>query len=131
VHIAKAYGIFADRMKAVTFCLARFDDETKESFMDLYTKVDEQVIAVEENEDTARAEIIVDADDDDAADLDIFDSEKLNKIADAAAAPKVPTLSMPKSLKIEQIEAENAEEDAEIADAADAMSDAASDYTPF
>ena len=122
VHIAKAYGIFADRMKAVTFCLARFDDETKESFMDLYTKVDEQVIAVEENEDTARAEIIEDADD--------------------AAAPKVPTLSVngqrprvssvSKSLTIEQIEAENAEEDdAEIADAADAMSDAASDYTPF
>jgi MoxR-like ATPase len=41
VHIAKAYGIFADRLKAVTFCLNRFDDETKESFMDLYTKVDE------------------------------------------------------------------------------------------
>jgi hypothetical protein len=131
VHIAKAYGIFADRMKAVTFCLARFDDETKESFMDLYTKVDEQVIAVEENEDTARAEIIVDADDDDAADLDIFDSEKLNKIADAAAAPKgrVPTLSMPKSLTTEQEDADVT--DAEIADAADAMSDAASDYTPF
>jgi MoxR-like ATPase len=131
VHIAKAYGIFADRMKAVTFCLARFDDETKESFMDLYTKVDEQVIAVEENEDTARAEIIVDADDDDAADLDIFDSEKLNKIADAAAAPKVPTLSMPydPARTAEQIDADVT--DAEIADAADAMSDAASDYTPF
>jgi len=140
VHIAKAYGIFADRMKAVTFCLARFDDETKESFMDLYTKVDEQVIAVEENEDTARAEIIEDADD--AANLDIFDSEKLNEIAVDAAAPRVPTLSVngqrprvssvSKSLTIEQIEAENAEEDdAEIADAADAMSDAASDYTPF
>ena len=26
------------------FCLARFDDETKESFMDLYTKIDEQAI---------------------------------------------------------------------------------------
>ena len=108
VHIAKAYGIFADRMKAVTFCLARFDDETKESFMDLYTKVDEQVIAVEENEDTARAEIIEDAD---------------------AAGPKVPTLSMPKSLTTEQEDADVT--DAEIADAADAMSDAASDYTPF
>ena len=41
VHISKAYGIFADRLKAITFCLNRFDEETKESFMDLYTKVDE------------------------------------------------------------------------------------------
>jgi len=47
VHIAKAYGIFADRLKAVTFCLNRFDDETKESFMDLYTKVDEHAVAPE------------------------------------------------------------------------------------
>ena len=45
VHIAKAYGIFADRMKAVTYCLNRFDEETKESFMDLYTKVDENATA--------------------------------------------------------------------------------------
>ena len=50
VHIAKAYGIFADRLKAVTFCLNRFDDETKESFMDLYTKVDEHaVVATPDN----------------------------------------------------------------------------------
>ena len=27
-------------MKAIELCVARFDDETKESFMDLYTKVD-------------------------------------------------------------------------------------------
>jgi len=47
VHIAKAYGIFADRLKAVTFCLNRFDDETKESFMDLYTKVDEHAVTPE------------------------------------------------------------------------------------
>ena len=43
VHIAKAYGIFGDRMKAVTYCLNRFDAETKASFMDLYTKFDENV----------------------------------------------------------------------------------------
>jgi hypothetical protein len=45
VHIAKAYGIFGDRMKAVTYCLNRFDDETKASFMDLYTKCDENATA--------------------------------------------------------------------------------------
>jgi len=56
VHIAKAYGIFADRLKAVTFCLNRFDDETKESFMDLYTKVDEHAVASEEGSDDIAAE---------------------------------------------------------------------------
>ena len=27
-------------MKAITMCLERFDDETRDSFADLYTKVD-------------------------------------------------------------------------------------------
>ena len=40
VHIAKAFKIFKDRLKAIQLCVARFDDETKEAFMDLYTKVD-------------------------------------------------------------------------------------------
>jgi MoxR-like ATPase len=40
VHIAKAYGIYGDRIKAITFCLNRFDTDTKISFIDLYTKID-------------------------------------------------------------------------------------------
>ena len=40
VHIAKAYKIFGDRMKAIELCVARFDTETKTAFMDLYTKLD-------------------------------------------------------------------------------------------
>ena len=43
VHIAKAYKIFGDRMKAIELCVARFDTETKTAFMDLYTKVDGKV----------------------------------------------------------------------------------------
>ena len=43
VHIAKAFIIFKDRMKAIELCVARFDIETKEAFIDLYTKVDAQV----------------------------------------------------------------------------------------
>ena len=39
-HIVKAFAIFGDKMKAIELCVARFDDETKESFLDLYTKVD-------------------------------------------------------------------------------------------
>jgi hypothetical protein len=40
VHIAKAQAIFNDRMKSIEMCTNRFDDDTKLSFMDLYTKVD-------------------------------------------------------------------------------------------
>ncbi len=40
VHIVETYGIFGDKMKAITLCLNRFDDDTKASFIDLYTKVD-------------------------------------------------------------------------------------------
>ena len=43
VHIAKAYGMFKDRMKAIELCVSRFDTETKLAFMDLYTKVDIKV----------------------------------------------------------------------------------------
>jgi cobaltochelatase CobS len=45
VHIAKAYDIFKDRMKAVTLCVSRFDEETKTAFLDLYTKVDAKINA--------------------------------------------------------------------------------------
>ena len=50
VHIVETYGIFGDKIKAITLCLNRFDDDTKASFVDLYTKVDagasaEQILA--------------------------------------------------------------------------------------
>ena len=40
IDITKSYAIFGDKMKSVVLCLERFDDETKESFTDFYTKVD-------------------------------------------------------------------------------------------
>ena len=43
VHIAKAFEIFKDRMKAITLCVNRFDEETKMAFLDLYSKVDASV----------------------------------------------------------------------------------------
>ena len=43
VHIVKAFSIFGDKMKSIELCLNRFDDITKSSFLDLYTKVDENV----------------------------------------------------------------------------------------
>ena len=39
-HIVKAFAIFGDKMKSLELCVARFDDDTKASFMDLYTKID-------------------------------------------------------------------------------------------
>ncbi len=43
VHIIRAYAIFSDRVKAIKVCLNRFDDETKQSFLDLYDKIDGEV----------------------------------------------------------------------------------------
>jgi hypothetical protein len=43
VHIAHAYAIFGDRTKAIKMCVNRFDEETKNAFLDLYTKVDAKV----------------------------------------------------------------------------------------
>ena len=43
VHIIRAYSIFDDKSKAINICLNRFDDETRQSFMDLYAAVDSEV----------------------------------------------------------------------------------------
>ena len=38
-HILRAYSIFGNEMKSITVCLNRFDEETKQSFLDLYDKI--------------------------------------------------------------------------------------------
>ena len=43
VHIIKAYQIFGNREKAITTCISRFDEETKQAFQELYDKVDADV----------------------------------------------------------------------------------------
>ena len=43
VHIVRAYGIFKNKAKAIEVCVNRFDDETKQAFMELYDKVDADV----------------------------------------------------------------------------------------
>lgn len=54
VHIAKAYVIFKDRMKAIQLCLNRFDDDTKQNFIDLYRAIDVSVgEPAKENQDPA------------------------------------------------------------------------------
>ncbi|SVA76795.1 uncharacterized protein METZ01_LOCUS129649 [marine metagenome] len=60
VHIVNAFSIFDDKMKAISMCISRFDTETKESFLDLYSKVDAGVSV----EDIMSANDSVDEDDD-------------------------------------------------------------------
>jgi len=50
VHIVNAFSIFKNRMKSISMCVARFDDQTKDTFMDLYSKLDETV-SLEEPEE--------------------------------------------------------------------------------
>ena len=50
VHIVNAYAIFKNKLKAVEVCVNRFDNDTKNSFLDLYTKVDSGVSIEELNQ---------------------------------------------------------------------------------
>jgi len=52
VHIVNAYAIFGARKKAIEMCIARFDDDTKTSFLDLYSKCDSEVVVTEESTET-------------------------------------------------------------------------------
>jgi midasin (ATPase involved in ribosome maturation) len=52
VHIVETFGIFGDKLKAISLCLNRFDDDTKASFLDLYSKVDAGVNTNDKPSDT-------------------------------------------------------------------------------
>ena len=51
-HIVKAFAIFGDKLQAIELCVARFDDDTKASFTDLYTKIDAGISVTGEEEET-------------------------------------------------------------------------------
>ena len=55
VHIANAFSIFGDRMKAIEMCVNRFDEDTKTSFLDLYSKIDAGVNLEESDESSEEA----------------------------------------------------------------------------
>ena len=57
VHITQAYAIFDDKMKAIKMCTNRFDDDTKNSFVELYTKVDSGANAESIMEDQRKADV--------------------------------------------------------------------------
>ena len=46
-HVVQTFSIFPDRIKAIDLCIARFDDDTKAAFIDLYTKVDSGVLTAD------------------------------------------------------------------------------------
>ena len=50
VHIVRAFAIWNDRLKAIKVCVNRFDDETKQSFIELYDKIDADIVT-EESDD--------------------------------------------------------------------------------
>jgi len=60
VDIVNAWKIFGDKTKAIAMCLARFDDDTKEAFLSLYSKVDADADMASTAED---AEGVVTSDD--------------------------------------------------------------------
>ena len=49
VHIVNAFRMFGDKMKSITMCISRFDEETRNSILDLYTKVDDGIDLDSEN----------------------------------------------------------------------------------
>ena len=49
VHIVNAYRMFNDKLKSITMCISRFDEETRNSILDLYTKIDAGVDLNAEN----------------------------------------------------------------------------------
>jgi hypothetical protein len=49
VHIIRAYSIFQDKGKAIQVCVNRFDDETKQAFLELYDKIDVDFVMPTEN----------------------------------------------------------------------------------
>ena len=52
VHIIRAYAIFNKKDKAIQVCVNRFDEETKQSFLELYDKVDADVDFNNESNET-------------------------------------------------------------------------------
>ena len=62
VHIVNAYRMFKDKMKSIEMCISRFDEETRNSILDLYTKVDAGVNLGEESEEETSENPVDDSD---------------------------------------------------------------------
>ena len=58
VHIVRAFSIFKDKAKAIKVCVNRFDDETKQSFLELYDKVDADFELNPSEEDSSKDYVV-------------------------------------------------------------------------
>ncbi len=74
VHVIQAYAIFNKKMKAVEVCTNRFDDDTKNSFIELYTKVDAGASAEQIAEQQRQADLDEQMKDDNDSESDDADS---------------------------------------------------------
>ena len=70
VHIIQAYVIFNQKVKAIEVCTNRFDDDTKNSFMELYTKVDAGASAESIAEEQKQADLDAQMSDDNDSESD-------------------------------------------------------------
>ena len=74
VHITQAFAIFDNKMKAIQMCTNRFDDDTKNSFVELYTKVDAGANAESIMEDQKKSDLAEQMGDNDSESDDEEDS---------------------------------------------------------
>ena len=74
VHIVQAFAIFGNKMKAIEVCTNRFDDDTKNSFVELYSKVDAGASAEDIIEQQRQADISsqMNSDNDEEDDQDVI-----------------------------------------------------------
>ena len=75
VHITQAYAIFNDKLKAIQLCTNRFDDDTKNSFVELYTKVDSGASVDQILEDQRMADVNAQMNDNDSESDDKEDDQ--------------------------------------------------------
>jgi len=78
VHITQAFAIFDNKMKAIQMCTNRFDDDTKNSFVELYTKVDSGASVEDIMEDQRKAELNTQMNDNDSESEDEQDEDNSN-----------------------------------------------------
>ena len=83
VHITQAYAIFNNKVKAIQMCTNRFDDDTKNSFVELYTKVDSGSSVEDIMEQNRQADLASQSDlseDDEDEDSDTTDSDDSSSV---------------------------------------------------
>jgi hypothetical protein len=68
VHISNAFAIFGDRMKSIEMCVNRFDEDTKTSFLDLYSKIDAEAVIPSDETEAEEAHRLLDEENSDYED---------------------------------------------------------------